>query len=358
MIESFKVTIFLKFCDRPELWINPEDSVVLSTYSGELVPSESFSAGIAMRFPRISSVRKDGFDGNEKKPSEVDTVSVIREIFIKKREQQEEAESESQQNQITVDEQRIFLTPEQTSEEVVKKRNKNRAKSQIQTVRAPHISSNVRIQSDIFEDKNFAVLDGRYDLRNDPLDLQDSQKSGWFDIAGSVRSQQEVVDFIRMHGGTCHMIPNQETDYILGGTIDDPRVRSFQKSIESITVERLNKKTKKDQYLRKIHELGGVLKWSFIYSICHRLIRGDIQQIRPRRNDYLVLSKSAESTLFKDEDEFGLHMFEPTNMVDFKRALLEADRMSTSDCTQEKRQKLGDVETKMENLLTEGEMVR
>lgn len=46
--------------DKPDLWINPEDSFVLTIYAGEIVTSKHFSAGVSLRFPRISAVRKEG----------------------------------------------------------------------------------------------------------------------------------------------------------------------------------------------------------------------------------------------------------------------------------------------------------
>eukprot|EP00804_Cyclotella_cryptica_P001192 CCRYP_017014-RA/>CCRYP_017014-RA protein AED:0.02 eAED:0.02 QI:1471/0.88/0.9/1/0.55/0.5/10/2775/629 len=48
--------------DRPDLWINPEDSFVLTLNSAEIIASDSMSAGLCLRFPRITSIRAEGFD--------------------------------------------------------------------------------------------------------------------------------------------------------------------------------------------------------------------------------------------------------------------------------------------------------
>lgn len=46
--------------DRPNVWIRPEDSFVVTINSAEIVMSHSMQAGFTLRFPRITKVR-----GNE-----------------------------------------------------------------------------------------------------------------------------------------------------------------------------------------------------------------------------------------------------------------------------------------------------
>ena len=43
--------------DYPDLWINPEDSVILTINAGEICPSTAFPSRVTLRFPRITQVR-------------------------------------------------------------------------------------------------------------------------------------------------------------------------------------------------------------------------------------------------------------------------------------------------------------
>lgn len=43
--------------DRPDVWINPEDSFVVTVNSAELQTSHSMQAGFTLRFPRITKIR-------------------------------------------------------------------------------------------------------------------------------------------------------------------------------------------------------------------------------------------------------------------------------------------------------------
>lgn len=54
------LTLFFVFdSSDPDLWINPDDSFILELNAGEIVVSDTFSAGITLRFPRITKIRND-----------------------------------------------------------------------------------------------------------------------------------------------------------------------------------------------------------------------------------------------------------------------------------------------------------
>ena len=260
-------------------------------------------------------------------------MSTLHDLYYTRRAQQEEAEREAQVSQISqsvMDQQSVFHTVDQNS------KNGATAKKRIiqsaPKVRAPKISETVPFQSDIFKDKNFTVLDGTYRLDVDGLDGQEAKSEGWFDFAKSVRSQQHVIDFILKHGGTCHLTANQETNYIIGGASRDPRVEAFRKSIEGTTVDMLQGIAKKGKHLRKIHQIGGVVKWTFLYATVERLHSGsDTSEIVPRRHDFMIMSKFAEENLLQNEDVFGLHLFEDANIVDLKRAMMEVQRQEAKE---------------------------
>lgn len=267
------------------------------------------------------------FDGDPKAPSDVEGVSVLHDIYFTRRNQQEAAERELQNPRTSqmLDEKSLFSTVEQrTSKAAVRKKRSNANEPK---VRAPKIHHQIPFESDVFKDKNFTVLDGTYRLDKDSLDEDDAKEGGWLDLVKPVQCQQDVVDFIMKHGGKCTLTANQDTDYIIGGRLKDPRVASYWKSMEESSSDILRDKTKRGKHLRKIHQIGGIVKWTFLYSTVHRMHPGiDTSKVIPRRHDYIIMSAFAEARLLQNEDSYGLHLYDDTNIVDFKRALLEVQR--------------------------------
>lgn len=45
--------------ERPDVWIRPDDSVVISVKAAQVTPTDSFRTGQTLRFPRFKSIRKD-----------------------------------------------------------------------------------------------------------------------------------------------------------------------------------------------------------------------------------------------------------------------------------------------------------
>jgi hypothetical protein len=67
----------------PDLWIKPNDSfVLLKILAADIVASDSYSAGVTFRFPRICGVHVDGFrEAGGKLPEEVETVELFHGLF-------------------------------------------------------------------------------------------------------------------------------------------------------------------------------------------------------------------------------------------------------------------------------------
>ena len=51
--------IFFRNEPKPDVWIEPKNSVVLQVKAAEIVPSEVYSVGYTLRFPRVTSLRDD-----------------------------------------------------------------------------------------------------------------------------------------------------------------------------------------------------------------------------------------------------------------------------------------------------------
>ena len=64
--------------DFPDLWIRPEDSFVLTLNAGEIVTSDAFSAGISLRFPRITRLR---LDEGYKSANEINNIDDLHNLY-------------------------------------------------------------------------------------------------------------------------------------------------------------------------------------------------------------------------------------------------------------------------------------
>ncbi len=153
----------------------------------------------------------------------------------------------------------------------------------------------------------------------------------------------------------CHLSGNAESDFVLGGTISDARVSNYRVMINST---REHDTLKKNASAQRLKEIGGVAKWTFVYSIVHKFlqkieedkttfqescstvsdksvsIRSYWPNLRyPRRSDYLLMSPAVEKGLLQSEDSFGLLVNEPTTLIDFRRALEEVGRQKLRSIT-------------------------
>lgn len=45
--------------ERPDVWIKPEDSIVLEVKAADVTPSDDYGAGLTLRFPRFTKLRRD-----------------------------------------------------------------------------------------------------------------------------------------------------------------------------------------------------------------------------------------------------------------------------------------------------------
>ena len=109
--------------------------------------------------------------------------------------------------------------------------------------------------------------------------------------------------------------------------------------------------SKKNAPARRLLEIGGVVKWTFVYSIVWKFLNRleeekvnsgvsydslsiDNNSIKshcpelahPRRSDYLLMSPAAEKILTQREDSYGLSINETSNIIDFQRSLEEVGR--------------------------------
>ncbi len=322
----------IKKTHYPDLWINPEDSFVLTINAGEITKSTDFSAGVCLRFPRISKIRAKDFDDGPKPAEEVESVNDLHNLFQQRQYQQQEAERESQaHNQYMFDyDENVAENKFKSMDQSLKKisNRKKRPRPEL-NVLLPNIEGNHTIISNSLSRYLFMVLDGHYELAcDDPLDELQAKSEGWYDLAHAVKSQQDVINFILKHGGE---IGNEDCDFIVGGSYDDARVVNYRRAIDRVTESNLSGKTNSDKNLCKMVK-SGVVKWTFFFAKVHKNCQdGNASKVRindlcPRKYDYLVMSKFAEGRLEEVEDCYGINLTEDSTLFELKRALNEVKK--------------------------------
>ena len=216
----------------PDLWIEPEDSFVLTINAGEIVSSNDYSAGVTLRFPRISQIRVEGFDGNSKHAFEVESVSDLHDIYFQRRSQQYLASQEIfSQTQDAIYSQNFpqssqnrFLSQSQLAKKSKSRKSRRSNSRNTLEMQISNVSRKIEFESDIFGGFSFAVLEGTYTLNsNDPIS-QEAREQGWYRKASTVKSRDDVIDFVLKHRGKCDVTGNGDVDFIIGGKIDDARV--------------------------------------------------------------------------------------------------------------------------------------
>jgi hypothetical protein len=225
--------------DIPDLWIDPERSVVVTLNAGEIVSSEVLPAGLTLRFPRITRLR---MGGDAKSPYDIESDESLWQLYEGVLGQRASARS---LNLVSITDQSAvslgcrFLTESELL----------RQKRQTKIKRAPQfvpLVPNQRAETNILAGREFTVLNGRYSLRNDENDEALAKREGWYEDASTVSTAECVQIFIKKHSGSVRLLP-QETTYLLGGMPDDVRVKAYSE------------------------RSAGVLRWSYVFRLVSRL---------------------------------------------------------------------------------------
>ena len=346
----------------PDLWIHPDDSFVITINAGEIVSSDDYQAGVTLRFPRIQRIRVKEIDGDEKSCREAETAEGIRNLFYeRKRMMQSKTTLNGGQRSALPAENDChkrcrFLTQTAASKRkrTVKQRQRPEQVSVAKGSRIPTPSA--KFASNILEGYAFAVLDGSYNIENDSLDAGEAHDQGWYEDAKNIDGRDSMMKFIQSHGGSCVLTGASSVDFVVGSDLNDVRVANYKRAIESASLADMKGKGKKDEALRIMMQKG-VVKWTFVFSSVscalkdipkvkeesvhsvdrnteanvHLTSSASIRELgpkifKPKRFDYLVLSRAVEEALRKSENQYGVHVFEASSAVDFKRALGEVNR--------------------------------
>ncbi|CAJ1953471.1 unnamed protein product [Cylindrotheca closterium] len=337
--EDYNGWKYSKNKNYPDMWINPEDSVVLTIEGQELITTDEYSAGVCLRFPKIIKIRLDEMEG-AKAANEVESDRDLWDTYITTIRQREETSKLMESSQFSQSlampdraaVSRRFLTPE----EFKSKTKKRKRKAQIlPSSKVPKVSAKTKILSGYM----FAFLDGKYSLDPESLDAKAAKEEGWYELATNCKGKEHVMEFIQSHGGKVKVGPQVGDKFVLGGRETDARVVHYMKAIRNAReqVRTATTKSKKTEELMRMAESEGVLKWIFVYSIVHRWINErkasvENEEMLPsiKETDPSVLVPKAHHYLTRDalaeidsiQDIFDLDTSDLTE-TDFERALLD-----------------------------------
>ena len=242
-----------------------------------------------MRFPRIKKVRLESVDGDEKKASETSTDEEIWRIFDETRSKRLDADSmfgsQSQTGAVSTHVRRCrFLTPEEFGQKA-RKRKKKVVSSPARKVPKVEV-----YESNLLEGLRFCVLEGIYSLDASSFDARVAQEQRWAHTVENVKTEEDVIEFIKKHGGTYKAkVTGTPNEFIIGGTTDDARVKTQINGLE-YAKSLIDSKKKTDKELVSVAQYhDGIIKWTFVYSLVHRLQKdADKQSFKDTYDRYLI----------------------------------------------------------------------
>ena len=276
IFDSHHGSIKPKKQDRPDLWINPEDSFVLTLNAAEITASDSMSAGMSLRFPRITAIRAEGIEHGPKPHDEVESFSQLSTMFIEKEEDCDGDPTQLDSLSTTVQGSR-FMTAKQLENSGKQRKQKAKSRKQTSEVKAFSIPEVNNLLSCALDGLTFTVLPGSYDLENDAFAAAEANENGWEEEARAVTSREDVIRFIKTHGGKCELSSHSGSDFILGGSKEDPKVAIYQDLIDTTNEDAIIlTTTKKDAEVSE-----------------HKFILGEVTLLHSLNNIFFISSGAA-----------------------------------------------------------------
>ena len=275
--------------DYPDMWISPLDSRILTLNAGEIVSSDAFSAGLTLRFPRVTALR----DQTDKDVTEIENEDTLWEMYQTKEEHRSEGQAADNIKFGSPSPDpgcpRRFLTEEEFDS------SKNRKKKSSATKRlfkAATIEEVGQPKSSVLQNLVFTVLGGTYHLDKAIFDIEQKDRdTEWMKEADLVRSSDDVKRFICQHGGELKLSPDGET-LVIGGSELDAEVVNYIQAIENAHArlsQRKGKPTKQSLQDEKTAQSSGVLNWTFVYTLVRERLSGSVvNPPTPSVLDYLA----------------------------------------------------------------------
>ncbi len=263
---------------------------------GEIVSSDAFSAGVTLRFPRVTALRDD----SEKNVSDVETEfqlwSIYQETLATRSDVVTGITFSSPANNGNAARNILcrFLTEEQLNESK-KKKTKSRTKREMPRVDIADLVE--KVESDRLTGMVIFVLEGTYLLDENFIYEDEAKEAGWLEEAKKIRSSQDLQLFIRKHSGTVYsnadtkaLVAADGRSLVVGGRKDDARVVSHVQAIKNYRSEveswhGKKPKTKRAGDVELLAARKGVVRWSYLFSLVYGSRSAD-----PKFMDYLVFA--------------------------------------------------------------------
>lgn len=323
------VFVCLIIFSDPDLWIHPADSRILTLNAGEIVISDTFSAGVTLRFPRINKIR----EGADDKPrSDIESDLSLWKIFqdvTESRSGVDSGESIKLGSSVKHDihKECRFMTEEQLQ------LLKGKTKRSISSKRAPGvvIPTMTKRESYVLKGLTFHVFEGSYGLSYNSSAMHEAMEQGWIREGRRVSSSSDVQTFLVNHGGRHILTPDGEDTIVVGGSRGDPKVLAFIRSIETAYVKQSSRlKSKKIEQVALATLKQGCLRWMYVYSLVHRWLDktksselpikdSDPDFLRPSVLDYLARPEKTGEKV--DGIDLQLLTADLTSVSDIRRAI-------------------------------------
>ena len=316
----------IKKDNYPDRWIHPNDSFVLTVNAAEIVRSKEHSAGITLRFSRIT-----GNPRFDKLASQVETLQSLQHMYSLRIQQQLSDGSKLGRSDVS--------NSNSVRCRFFSQKPKNKKKVQKKSVLAVRPIPGVFVESNALSGYSFAILEGTYSApKKNDVRCRELESKQWFHEVQNVKHRKDVVEFVMRHGGNVELTGSADTDFIIGGKLSDPRVASYGKAIyerqamDSKNGSNLVSKSKRQKAVSK-----SVLHWTFVLKMVfawfqeirkikleddievtarHQGIRDGFETLsKPLRHDYLVLSKDSEMCLLEQEDKRTITVFELETLI-------------------------------------------
>lgn len=264
---------FDKSLTYPDLWIKPQESLVLTIKGAELVQSDEHSCGVTLRFPRITKVRIAEAKSDEKSVWEVETdADVWKAYSINSREKKHSINSSSQSysqfydmssSAYADDAPHRFLTPE----ELRRQNRKKKAAVVMQQARA--VPTVAEPETNALDGLTFVVLEGNYAINRGSFEEKIGRENGWYDLAIKVRNEADVIQFIKTHGGEYRSVPTyHEHEFLIGGEKDDARVPTMIEGLRKI--RQVGRSVREKRAQENCKHIDGIIKWTYIFDLVFR----------------------------------------------------------------------------------------
>jgi hypothetical protein len=327
------LALFSLGCDAdvdPDLWIHPNDSVVVTLNAGEIVLSDAFSAGITLRFPRITRVRQGA---DSKNASDIESEESLREKYLEVQNSRSSAAGSTATMNLGSPSRSgasgtcRFLTETQYQESLKRKRVMSRKSKPLILVPVPETDV---VLSNILAGLSFAVLGTKgFTVKDGSIESDEAQEYGWSDKLYLFSGATSLIQFIKQHGGKYKISVDHDCSFVLGGSANDPKVVTYVAAIDNArkqTALSVHKSTtKKGQELAKIGSSGGVLRWSFVVSLVYRwlaanhslqesIVAADPSFLSPTILDYLVQPHSKENNELVDTSLYECNLTSTSKM--------------------------------------------